>query len=105
MATSLFLIVLVTVCRLVPHQWNLVAVGAVALYAGARLPRRWAWAVPIVGMALSDLILDWGHAEPERAAFTVSRMTIYGTYIAIALTRMSRSEIIGAGQKYSAELL
>jgi hypothetical protein len=84
MTTSLLLIALVTVCRIVPHEWNLVAVGAVALYAGARLPRRWAWAVPIAGMILSDLILDWGHAEPERAPFTVSRLTIYGTYIAIA---------------------
>jgi hypothetical protein len=84
MTTSFFLIALVTVCRLAPHDWNLVAVGAVALYAGAKLPRRWAWAVPIAGMILSDVILDWGHAEPERAAFTVSRMTIYGTYIATA---------------------
>ncbi len=84
MTTSLLLIALVTVCRVVPHEWNLVAVGAVALYAGARLPRRWAWAVPIAGMILSDLILDWGHAEPERAPFTVSRLTIYGTYAAIA---------------------
>jgi hypothetical protein len=83
MTTSLFLIALVTICRLVPHAWNLVAVGAVALYAGARLPRRWAWAVPIAGMILSDLILDWGHAD--RPALTVSRLTIYGTYAAIAL--------------------
>jgi hypothetical protein len=83
MTTSLFLIALVTVCRLLPHAWNLVAVGAVALYAGARLPKRWAWAVPVAAMILSDLVLDWGHAD--RPALTVSRMTIYGTYAAIAL--------------------
>jgi hypothetical protein len=82
MLTSLLLVALVTICRVVPHTWNLVAVGAVALYAGAKLPRRWAWAVPIAGMALSDLFIDWGHAD--RPALTISRMTIYGTYVAIA---------------------
>lgn len=82
MMMSFLLIALVTVCRIVPHEWNLVAVGAVALFAGARLPRRWAWAVPIAAMALSDVIIDWGHAD--RPALTVSRVTIYGTYVAIA---------------------
>ena len=38
--------------------------GAVALYAGARLPRRWAWVVPIAAMALADLALDYGHHRP-----------------------------------------
>jgi hypothetical protein len=82
MLTSVFLVVLVVVGRLLPHAWNLVPVGAVALYAGARLPRRWAWAVPIVGMILSDIVLDWGQAD--RPILTVSRVTIYGTFAAIA---------------------
>lgn len=82
MLTSFFLIVLVAVGRLLPHAWNLVPVGAVALYAGARLPRRWAWAVPIAGMILSDLVIDWGQAD--RPIFSASRLTIYGTFAAIA---------------------
>lgn len=82
MTMSFLLIALVTICRLVPHEWNLVAVGAVALYAGARLPRRWAWAVPIAAMILTDVVLDWGYAD--RPTLSVSRLTIYGTYIAIA---------------------
>ncbi len=82
MLTPFFLIVLVVVGRLAPHDWNLVPVGAVALYAGARIPRRWAWAVPLVGMILSDLVIDWG--QPDRPALSVSRLTIYGTFAAIA---------------------
>ena len=39
-------------------NWNFVPMGAVALYAGSRLPRRWAWLVPVAGMVLSDLVLD-----------------------------------------------
>ena len=82
MLTSFFLVVLVFVGRLAPHDWNLVPVGAVALYAGARLPRRWGWAVPIAAMILSDIALDWGHAD--RPILSVSRLTIYGTYVATA---------------------
>jgi hypothetical protein len=55
--------------------WNFVPMGAVALYAGARLPRRWAWLVPVVAMMLSDLILDHGRPRPE-----LTRWTIYITF-------------------------
>jgi hypothetical protein len=83
MIMSLVLILLGVLCRVVEHPPNAVAIGAIALYAGAKLPRRWAWIVPIAAMVLSDLILDWGHAD--RPVFTVSRATIYGTYAAITL--------------------
>ena len=43
--------------------WNLVPMGAIALYAGAKLPRRWAWLVPVAGMVLSDVVLDHGHGR------------------------------------------
>jgi hypothetical protein len=84
MTMSLVLIFLGVLCRVVPHPPNAVALGAVALYAGAKLPRRWAWVVPIGAMICSDIYLDWGNniASP---IFSVSRFTIYGTYLAIAL--------------------
>lgn len=81
MTTPLVLILLGTLCRVVPHPPNAVALGALALFAGAKLPRRWAWLVPIASMLLADLWLDWG----KESAITVSRATIYGTYAAIAL--------------------
>ena len=80
MTTPLVLIVLGALCRIVPHPPNAVALGAVALFAGAKLPRRWAWLVPVAAMILADLILDRG---TNRGMFEVSRLTIYGTYIAI----------------------
>lgn len=81
MATPLILILLGTLCRVVPHPPNAVALGAVALFAGARLPIRWAWLVPVASMALADLYLDWG---TDRGLLSVSRLTIYATYVAIA---------------------
>ena len=81
MLTPLVLIVLGALCRVVPHPPNAVALGAVALFAGAKLPRRWAWIVPVASMALADLFLDWG--TDNATIFTVSRVTIYLTYVAI----------------------
>src|SRR5262249_27027361 len=63
------------------HLWNLVPVGAVALYAGARLPRRWAWAIPVIAMVASDIVLDDGSNRP---AFEPTRWTVYATLAATA---------------------
>lgn len=81
MTTPLILIVLGALCRILPHYPNAVAIGAVSLFAGAKLPRRWAWIVPIGSMALADIWLDWG--TTNATVFTVSRVTIYLTYVAI----------------------
>lgn len=44
--------------RLLPHPPNFTAVPAMALFGGALLGRHWlAFAVPILAMALSDLVL------------------------------------------------
>ena len=82
MPTAVALIVFGTLCRLVPHPPNFSPFGALSLYAGARLPRRWAWAVPLVAMALSDTILEFGTG---RSTFSFVRGTIYATYAATAL--------------------
>ncbi len=61
MLTGIVLVVVAVLFRFaspVLGTWNFVPMGAVALYAGARLPRRWAWTVPIAAMILSDLVLD-----------------------------------------------
>jgi vitamin B12 transporter len=80
MATPLLLVLLGALSRLIPHPPNFAALGAVALYAGARLPGRWAWSVPLAAMALSDLFLDFGTG---RRAVSVSRVVIYATFAAV----------------------
>ena len=82
MVTAITLVVLAVIPRLVfptYHIWNFVPIGAVALYAGSRLPRRWAWAVPVVGMVLSDIVLDYGTHRP---IFELTRWTVYLTLAA-----------------------
>ena len=77
MRKALFLIAIGAIYRLVPHPWNLVPMGALSLYAGASLPRRWAWAVPVAAMGLSDLVIDYAIGRPFSDP---SRWLIYGSF-------------------------
>ena len=80
MTTAVLLVLLGALSRLLPHPPNFVAVGALALYSGARLPRRLAWIVPLAAMALADLLLDAGTGRP---ILSPVRLTIYATFAAI----------------------
>ena len=49
---------IIVAARLVPHRWNVTPVAAIALFAGFWFARRSvALAVPLLGMAISDLFL------------------------------------------------
>ncbi|HTR03627.1 MAG TPA: TonB-dependent receptor [Thermoanaerobaculia bacterium] len=93
MATAVLLVLLGALSRLIPHPPNFVALGAIALYSGARLPRRWAWAVPLGAMALSDFFLDFGTGRP---AFSAGRVVIYLTFAAIVFAGRFLSPRAGA---------
>jgi len=80
--TTVLLVFLGAFSRLLPHPPNAVALGALALFAGARLPRGLAVLVPLAAMAASDAVLDFGTG---RRALSATRLTIYATFAVIAL--------------------
>lgn len=80
MTTAIVLIVIGAISRLLPHPPNFVAMGALALFAGARLPKRWAWAVPLLAMIASDLIIDWVKGNP---IYVVARLISYASFALI----------------------
>jgi hypothetical protein len=85
MLTAIILTVLSVLSRVVASTlqvWNFAPLGAVSLFAGSRLPRRWAWVVPIAAMAISDYLLDHDRSRP---VFELTRWTIYATFAAITL--------------------
>lgn len=45
--------------RLLPHPANLAPIGAIALFAGAVLPRKLAWWLPLAALFVSDLFLGF----------------------------------------------
>ncbi len=85
MLTAIILTVLAVLSRVVASSlaiWNFAPLGAVSLFAGSRLPRRWAWAVPIAAMAISDYLLDQSRSRP---LFELTRWTVYLTFAATTL--------------------
>ena len=77
MRKALTLIAMGAIYRLVPHPVNAVPMGALSLYAGANMSRRWAWLVPVAAMGLSDLAID---SVTGRPLLDVSRWLIYATF-------------------------
>jgi len=95
MTTAVLLVLLGALSRLIPHPPNFVALGAIALYAGARLPRTWAFAVPLSAMALSDAVIDAGSGRPALGGM---RVAIYATFAAIVFAGRLARPRAGAGR-------
>ncbi|OGH87645.1 MAG: hypothetical protein A3J93_03950 [Candidatus Magasanikbacteria bacterium RIFOXYC2_FULL_42_28] len=55
----ILLIVLGLSTRLLPHLPNFTAIGAVAIFAGRYLPRRYALVLPLTAMFISDLFIGF----------------------------------------------
>jgi hypothetical protein len=98
MLTAFILTLIAVAFRLLPPSaaaswnidiWNFVPMGAVALYAGSRFPRRWAWLVPMAAMMVSDAVLDYGTHRP---LFELSRWTIYTTFAATTLLGLAANQ-------------
>lgn len=69
------LIVLGAVARLVPHPANATPLMAIALFGGTYLAKRWAILLPLMTVALSDLLIGWHNTIP----FTWGAFLLTGT--------------------------
>lgn len=89
------LILLAALSRLLPHPLNFAPIGALALFGGAYLrDTRWAFALPLAAVVLSDLFLGFYSTVPF----------VYAAYLAIVpigrwalQSRRSIGRIFGAG--------
>jgi len=78
------LILLAAASRLLPHPPNFAPVAAIGLFAGALLDRRAAWAVPLVALLASDLVLGFYHP-----------MSMLWNYLAFAACLLLGSALLG----------
>lgn len=69
------LILMGAIARLVPHAWNTTPVMAIALFAGAYLPKRWGILVPLAIVAATDWIIGWHNT----VAFTWAAFALCGS--------------------------
>lgn len=77
------------IVRLLPHPPNFAPVGAMSLFAGARLPVWQAYLVPLALMAITDPILASFYGVP---AFSRFQLFIYASFlISVWLGRRLRS--------------
>ncbi len=81
------LITFAVLSRLAPHPANVAPMAAVALFAGALLPRRWAMTVPLAAMVVSDMFIGMH----SLVAFT------WGSFALIALLSSYRFKSITFG--------
>lgn len=74
---GVLLIALGAASRLVPHPANMAPIGAIALYGGSQLPKKYALAIPLLAMILSDFFIGFDGIA--------SRFTVYGSFLLIGL--------------------
>jgi hypothetical protein len=57
--TTILIIAAVTICRILPHPWNLAPLGAIALFGGAVFKNNfYAFTIPLSALFVSDLFLN-----------------------------------------------
>jgi hypothetical protein len=90
-----------------PFGWNLVPIGALALFIGSRLRTRYAWLLPLGVMLVSDLMIAVPLALKGYSAFSlVETPIIYASYaIYVALGRMIRQNELSPAVLGGAALL
>jgi len=89
--SALVLIVLAAAAtRLLPHPPNLTSITAVALFGGAYFSSRWlAFAVPLLALALSDLVLGVYWSWSPMMAFQPHMWVQYAAFAGVVLIGMS----------------
>lgn len=83
------LILLAALSRLIPHPANFAPIGGMALFGAAYYSRRmWAFAIPVVSMWISDLVLNnvvYGAYFDRFVWFYDGAWFTYGAFVLIAL--------------------
>ena len=95
--TIVALIVVVAAMRLLPHPMNVTPIGALGLFAGALLPHRMAWLVPVAALLVSDMISGF-YALPAMA------LVYLGFYCSAAIGRVWLSQTRSPGRLVGAVL-
>ena len=68
--TAIFALVTILM-RVMPHPWNFTPLGALVLFSGFYLPRKWMW-LPLVALSVTDIIIGTYQWQVM--------MVVYGSY-------------------------
>src|SRR3989344_3965804 len=89
------------VIRLLPHLWNFTPVVAIALFAGFYLGGRYAIALPLITVFLSDFVIGFYQIE--------HMIAVYGSFalvgvLALVARRYQSIEVVAAASIFSSTL-
>lgn len=94
--TSLLLVIVVAIVavllRVMPHQANMAAMGALALVAGIYAPGLMAFAIPLVAIVVSDTIIGF-YSPSIMAAVYMSYILMIGLGMLVRHTAAKRSAL------------
>lgn len=72
----LFLVIFGILLRLLPHKMNFAPIGAIALFSGVYLPKRWNFVIPLLALLISDYFLKF---------YGTLMFFTYGSYVLMTL--------------------
>lgn len=72
-----FMVLFGAILRVIPHPANFAPIGAVALFGGVYLNKRYALILPIAAMFISDIFIGFDSLQ--------SRLMVYGSFLLIGL--------------------
>jgi hypothetical protein len=101
-AVILAIIFVAAIVRIAPHPWNFTPIGAMALFSGATLPKRWMkFTLPLAALFAGDIFIGFHTLMPVvYASFLVS--VLIGTWIEKrrSMRRIAGATLLGAIQFY-----
>ena len=74
---GVLLVALAVSARLFPHPANFAPLGAIALFSGLYLPKKYAFFVPFAGLLLSDLMIGLYHPAMMAAVYGSFALMVY----------------------------
>lgn len=77
----IFTVLMIAVCRLLPHPWNFVPVSAAAIFGGIYLSRKWAFLLPIASMLIADIFLGFSVTDMPFVYGSILLSVVIGIWI------------------------
>ncbi len=68
----ILLIILAVMSRLLPHPANFAPITAIALFSGVYLPKKWAFALPLMALLISDFFIGF---------YGLEMVYVYGSFL------------------------
>lgn len=78
---TIFAVLMIAVCRLLPHPWNFVPVSATAIFGGIYMNKKWAFILPVASMAIADIFIGFSLPDMPFVYGSILLSVVIGIWI------------------------